>query len=65
MTAKLLAGFVLCFNDKFVAVCAEACTTASRLRLRDNRVISGLSRLIGDELIHCVKALAVQGLSAL
>ena len=34
--AKLLAGFVWCLDDKFVAVRAEACTAASRLRLRDN-----------------------------
>jgi len=57
--AKLLAGFVRCFDDKFAAVRAEACTAASRRRLRDNRVISGLSRLISDELIHCVNALAI------
>ena len=65
MTAKLLAGFVRCFDDEFAAVRAEACIAASRLRLRDNRVVSRLSRLISDELIHRVKALAIQGLSAL
>jgi len=62
MTAKLLAAFMRCFDDEFAAVRAEACIACSRLRIRDDRVVSRLGKLINDDPIHRVKALAIQGL---
>jgi len=62
MTAKLLAVFLHCFDDQFTSVRAEACITCGLLRIRDERVITKLCTIITDELIHRVKALAIQGL---
>ena len=61
MTAKLLVAFLRCFDDEFAAVRAETCITCSRLRIRDDQVLTKLARLIRDDPIHRVKALAIQG----
>jgi len=61
MTAKLLSTFLRCFDDEFASVRAETCIACSRLRLGDDRVIAKLGRLIRDDPIHHVKALAIQG----
>jgi len=63
MTVKLLGAFLQCFDDEFAEVRAEACIAASRLRIRDDQVISKLCNRIRDDAIHRVKALAIQGLS--
>jgi len=63
MTAKLLVAFLRCFDDEFAAVRAETCIACSRLRLRDDQVLTKLASLIGDDPIHRVKALAIQGLA--
>ena len=60
---KLLGAFLQCFDDEFGEVRAEACIASSRLRIRDDQVISKLCSLIRDDAIHRVKALAIQGRS--
>jgi len=61
MTAKLLSALLRCFDDAFATVRGEACGACSRLRVHDSRVVARLARLINDDQIHRVKALAIQG----
>jgi len=62
MTAKLLVAFLRCFDDEFAEVRTEACIACSRLRIRDDQVLTKLTSLIRNDPIDHVKALAIQGL---
>ncbi|XP_072896631.1 HEAT repeat-containing protein 4 [Hemitrygon akajei] len=65
MTGKLMPSFLDCFKDDFVGVRKEACLTAGLLKLKDEKVLHQLLRLMQSDHIWKVKAYAIKALGAI
>ncbi|XP_042194076.1 HEAT repeat-containing protein 4 [Callorhinchus milii] len=61
LSGKLLGPFLRCFSDDFNGVRREACLTATALRVKDQRVLFQLKRLIQSDPVWTVKAYAIKG----
>ncbi|XP_069771640.1 HEAT repeat-containing protein 4 [Narcine bancroftii] len=65
MTGKLMPSFLDCFKDDFTGVRREACLTAGLLKLKDEKVLDHLLRLMQSDHIWKVKAYAIKALGAI
>ncbi|XP_059807584.1 HEAT repeat-containing protein 4 isoform X5 [Hypanus sabinus] len=65
MTGKLMPSFLDCFKDDFIGVRKEACLTAGLLKLKDEKVLHQLLRLMQSDHIWKVKAYAIKALGAI
>ncbi|XP_078263218.1 HEAT repeat-containing protein 4 isoform X2 [Rhinoraja longicauda] len=65
MTGKLMPSFLNCFQDDFIGVRREACLTAGVLKLKDEKVLAHLLRLMQSDHIWKVKAHAIKALGAI
>lgn len=65
MTGKLMPSFLNCFQDDFIGVRREACLTAGLLKLKDEKVLGHLLRLMQSDHIWKVRAHAIKALGAI
>ncbi|GCB82678.1 hypothetical protein scyTo_0022053 [Scyliorhinus torazame] len=62
MTGNLMPSFLKCFDDDFIGVRREACLTAGLLRIKDEKVLDHLVRLVQSDYIWKVRAYAIKGM---
>ncbi|XP_072343180.1 HEAT repeat-containing protein 4 [Scyliorhinus torazame] len=62
MTGNLMPSFLKCFDDDFIGVRREACLTAGLLRIKDEKVLDHLVRLVQSDYIWKVRAYAIKAL---
>uniref|UniRef100_UPI00398E7237 HEAT repeat-containing protein 4 isoform X3 n=1 Tax=Pristiophorus japonicus TaxID=55135 RepID=UPI00398E7237 len=62
MTGQLMPSFLECFTDDVIGVRREACLTAGLLRIKDEKVLDHLVRLVQTDPVWKIKAYAIKAL---
>jgi len=65
MTASLHNSFIKCFTSDYQSVRIEACQTAAKLKLKDDKVIHELSNLLTYDYSWKVKAHAIKAICSI